>query len=187
MGVRENECQMSENYILDINFSEFYLYFHNSCEFWHSFSRTLMTNFLWCYYRWQITSLALEKCKKECNILWIILVQGFCPLKIKITQFPGGFRLNTHRVFRSCNDMLKALVVFYTHHSFPVSSYHVFRWHSEKHNKRSRFGKPCRCKVICEGIRNLSCRYAANAWIKVYLVTDLSSSVCLVYSGYTCY
>ena len=24
----------------------------------------------------------------------IILVQGFCPLKIKITQFPDGFRLN---------------------------------------------------------------------------------------------
>ena len=24
----------------------------------------------------------------------IILVQGFCPLKINITQFPGGFRLN---------------------------------------------------------------------------------------------
>ena len=24
----------------------------------------------------------------------MILVQGFCPLKIKITQFPGGFRLN---------------------------------------------------------------------------------------------
>ena len=24
----------------------------------------------------------------------IILVQGFCPLKIKITQFPNGFRLN---------------------------------------------------------------------------------------------
>ena len=23
-----------------------------------------------------------------------ILVQGFCPLKIKITQFPDGFRLN---------------------------------------------------------------------------------------------
>ena len=23
----------------------------------------------------------------------MILVQGFCPLKIKITQFPGGFRL----------------------------------------------------------------------------------------------
>ena len=24
---------------------------------------------------------------------FIILVQGFCPLKIKIIQFPGGFRL----------------------------------------------------------------------------------------------
>ena len=24
-----------------------------------------------------------------------MLVQGFGPLKIKITQFPGGFRLNT--------------------------------------------------------------------------------------------
>ena len=23
----------------------------------------------------------------------IILVQGFCPLKTKVTQFPGGFRL----------------------------------------------------------------------------------------------
>jgi len=28
-------------------------------------------------------------------MLQIILVQGFCPLKIKITQFPNGFRLNT--------------------------------------------------------------------------------------------
>ena len=31
--------------------------------------------------------LALEKCKKECNILLIVLVQGVCPLKFKITQF----------------------------------------------------------------------------------------------------
>ena len=23
----------------------------------------------------------------------IILIQGFCPLKIKMTQFPNGFRL----------------------------------------------------------------------------------------------
>ena len=27
-------------------------------------------------------------------VLKIILVQGFCPLKIKITQFPEGFHLN---------------------------------------------------------------------------------------------
>ena len=26
---------------------------------------------------------------------WIILVQGFCPLKIEIIQFPDGFHLNT--------------------------------------------------------------------------------------------
>ena len=26
-------------------------------------------------------------------MLKIILVQGFCPLKINITQFPDGFRL----------------------------------------------------------------------------------------------
>ena len=26
---------------------------------------------------------------------FIILVQGFCSLKIKIIQFPGGFRLNS--------------------------------------------------------------------------------------------
>ena len=27
-------------------------------------------------------------------MLEIILVQGFCPLKIKITQIPNGLRLN---------------------------------------------------------------------------------------------
>ena len=42
-----------------------YLYFHNSCEIWHTLPRTPMRNFLWCYYRWLITSLALEKCKKR--------------------------------------------------------------------------------------------------------------------------
>ena len=51
MGARENECQISQNYILHMKFSEFYLYFHYSCEISHSFSRTLMGNFLWYYYR----------------------------------------------------------------------------------------------------------------------------------------
>ena len=45
-----------------------------------------------------ITSIALEKCKKECDIVYVtcffcILVQGFCPLKIKITHFPEEFCL----------------------------------------------------------------------------------------------
>ena len=67
---RQNDCQISQNYILHMKFSEFFLCFHNSCEIWHSFSQTSMRNSLWCYYGWLIiTSLALEKCKKECNIL----------------------------------------------------------------------------------------------------------------------
>ena len=63
----ENVFQISQNYILHIKFSEFYLCFHNSCEIWYSFSRAPIKNFLWCYYRWLITSHG--KCKKECNIL----------------------------------------------------------------------------------------------------------------------
>ena len=38
-------------------------------------------------------SYSLKKYKKGCNLLEIFLVQGFCPLKIKITQFPNGFHL----------------------------------------------------------------------------------------------
>ena len=42
-----------------------------------------------------------EKCRKECNIK-IILVQGFFPLKIKITLFSDGFCLR-HRPHVSGN------------------------------------------------------------------------------------
>jgi len=61
------------------------------CEIWHLFSRAPLS---WCYYRKLITSIALEKCKNECDLVEIILVQGFFPLKIEITQFPDGLRLN---------------------------------------------------------------------------------------------
>ena len=42
------------------------------CNFvkWHFFSWHPIRNFLWCYYRWLITSLALEKWKKECSKLF---------------------------------------------------------------------------------------------------------------------
>ena len=40
-----------------------------------------------------IYCIAGEKCEKECNMREIILVQGFCPVKIEITQFPIGFHL----------------------------------------------------------------------------------------------
>ena len=36
---------------------------------------------------------ALEKCNKECGIVFGIRL-GFCPLKVEITQFADGFRLN---------------------------------------------------------------------------------------------
>ena len=35
-------------------------------------------------------------------MLQIIQVQGFCPLKIKVTQFPDGFRLNVNLIL-TCN------------------------------------------------------------------------------------
>ena len=50
--------------------------------------------FLRSYFLQPITFIALEKCEKECTMLEIILVQGFFPLKIKITQFPARFHHN---------------------------------------------------------------------------------------------
>ena len=62
---------------------------YNSCEIWHSFSRALMRNFLWCYYRWLITSLALQKCKKECNIRYFKLFwyKVFVHGELKVLSF----------------------------------------------------------------------------------------------------
>ena len=40
MGAQENECQISENYVFHMRFSELYQCFHNSCEIWQSSSRT---------------------------------------------------------------------------------------------------------------------------------------------------
>ena len=69
---------------LHMKFLEFYPCFHNSCEIWHSFSRTPMRNFLWWYYRWQITSLALEKCKKKNAIFFkLFWYKGFVHWKLK--------------------------------------------------------------------------------------------------------
>ena len=82
---RENECQISQNYILHMKFSELYLCFHNSCEIWRSFSRTPMRNFLWCSYRRLITSLGLGKCKKEFFKLFCYKV--FVPRKLKLLNF----------------------------------------------------------------------------------------------------
>ena len=55
MGARENKCQISQNDILHIFFSEFYLGFHSSCEI----GQGPMKNCLWCYCRKLIISIVL--------------------------------------------------------------------------------------------------------------------------------
>ena len=39
MKARESKCQISQNDIFLMKFSEFYLCFHNSCELWHTYTR----------------------------------------------------------------------------------------------------------------------------------------------------
>ena len=39
---------------------------------------------------------------KKMRLIEIILVQGFCPLKVQITQFPDGFRFNFFRLRINC-------------------------------------------------------------------------------------
>ena len=66
---------------------KFYLCLYNFSELSHG-------KLFWCYLRKWLISLAFRKCKKDRNILNVILVQGFCPLKTEIARFPTGFRLN---------------------------------------------------------------------------------------------
>ena len=41
-------------------------------------------------------------------MLYIILAQGFCPLKIKITQYPGGFGF--YFMLELCKSVLSFLL-----------------------------------------------------------------------------
>ena len=87
------------------------------------FSWAPIRNFLWCYYRSLIISLALENFKKECNMLYVILVQDVCPLKIKITQCPGEFRFNNPSTFHLFSPAWKLWQIKdYSKTSFPGSS-----------------------------------------------------------------
>ena len=58
-------------------------------------TKTLYQNILShiAFFRTLFKFIALEKCKQECNMIEIILAQGFCPMKIITTQFPNGFHL----------------------------------------------------------------------------------------------
>ena len=82
-----------------------------------------------------ITPIAIEKCKKECNLAKNILVQGFCPLKIKITQFADGFHLNLFIfsdvliVFRS--GTLLAWMILFTSVMMHISNNSLSPWRAE--------------------------------------------------------
>ena len=66
-----------------------------------------MGNWFWCYFRQLFVSLAiLENATKDFEILNIILVQDFCPLKIDIVR-PACLSLaplihNTMKTFEKC-------------------------------------------------------------------------------------
>ena len=62
-----------------------------------NFPRAPIRTFLRSYFIQLITFIALEKCEKECTMLEVILVKGFCPLKIKISQFLNGFCLKVNK------------------------------------------------------------------------------------------
>ena len=44
-------CQISQNDIFHLKFSEFHLCFYSFCEIWYLFSGATMRNRLWCFYR----------------------------------------------------------------------------------------------------------------------------------------
>ena len=117
MRARENKCQISQTDILNMKSSEFHLCFHNSCEIWHLFSRAPMRNSLWCYNRYLIISIALEKCKKNVILFKLVWYKVFVHWKLKLraylftfavhTQFPDGFRLNAKDVKLFWNGLVQ--------------------------------------------------------------------------------
>ena len=50
-------------------------------ELWNLLSRVPMVNYFWWYFRELFISLAFRKCKKMTIMVWVFLVQGFCPFK----------------------------------------------------------------------------------------------------------
>jgi len=98
---------------------KFYLWLHYFSELQNSFSPVPLENCFWCYFRQLFISLALRKCKKDLNILNIVLVQDFCPQKSEIAQFPIGFRLKKFNTAHQlswliCKVTLEHLIFFWT-------------------------------------------------------------------------
>ena len=61
-----------------------------------------MGNCFWCYFRqvYLHVSLAFRKCKKDCSILRIIMVPGFCLQKRLVFSSNGAIVRTIERVVR---------------------------------------------------------------------------------------
>ena len=110
MGARawENECQISQNDILLLKFSEVtcvlqflwnltYIFLGSH---WEIVFGVITDNKLYLY--------PLKNVKRNAVFFKIILVQGFCPLKVEIFQFPDGFRFNLFFILAA--NLIYALV-----------------------------------------------------------------------------
>ena len=95
-----------------MKFSEYYLCFHNSCEIWLFFllgscgklSLVLLQITYHVYSPWKVEKIM------QCCLNNIILVQSFCPLKIKITQFLSGFHFS-HQLHSTNNGQVLFLIL----------------------------------------------------------------------------
>ena len=70
---------------------------------------SLFLDFPWKFQA-NICILSFQKMKKkDCSILTTILVQGICPLKVEIAQFPIGFHLTVRtpepRTLEICSNI----------------------------------------------------------------------------------
>lgn len=73
---------------------KFYLFLHNFSKLWNVYFRVPMGNCLQCYFR----QLFISSTFKGSNVLKVILVQGFRPLKTENVQFPLRYRLKSWSV-----------------------------------------------------------------------------------------
>ena len=107
------------------------------CEiwsFWSLFSRAPTRSFsLKLFHITYYIISTRQKCKKEWNMLEIILVQSFClALKIKMTQFPNGIRFKVWPFGLPYTVLTSQGRIFHTSNMTEMSQA-VMPWKVDKH------------------------------------------------------
>ena len=87
MGAWETECQISQNYILQMKVLEFYLYNHDSCEIWR-----LLLGLPWEIFFGGTTDhllhlKPLKNVKKNAIFFKLFCYKIFVPWKLKLLNF----------------------------------------------------------------------------------------------------